>query len=883
VKSTKAIDPDWVVPGIRSDFGDCRVTLQPSARGRTTVLSVSLLCFGIAAWLWPIGFGGQMPVGGDVTQFSLGLMAVLRDSIRSARLPIWNDLWGYGFPGLAESQMGVYYPPHWILYGLLPLEWAYTASLVCHTMFGGLGTYWAARRFGASAMGAALAGLAWSTSGFFLIHLPHQWGYTVGSWMPWAWGLTWQIARGEGTWRSPFVLAVVLTLQILPGHFQLAFYTQVGVILLTLAGVSRGQAAWRRPATVALVMLAVVPLAALQLVPTARLALLASSARNFDYLAEFSATPVHLVSYVAPGLFHRSPLWRPLAWDLFNYKGLFVTSPEEYLGYIGLVPLYLAFVAIFRGFRHDPAARALTLLVCVTVVLSFGPYMPGFRLLIRLPGFSFFRASARWSLATGLALSLLAGKGFDAWRGWPRTRSSLAWFAGLAAVAPVLVLVVLELALASSQPQGGSGMAATLRQALNFFSVARVFGEDRGAEQNGQPAANPSALETMRKLARTPQDDLRVQVALARQDRPWRSAADRTFDKRRFSIYRQELGESLILVFALVAIAPFAGRTKFFATALVALTALDLCLAGRHRPTDLGPIRPLVEQSPVLARLAAEKRGNRTADSLRNMPMVAGVAPILAYRTLDLPCLSELTNVAVSPPLGIAGRDPVIAGALWSSGVSVRLLDPFDILQLKGSPPELPGWEVRETLHDTALAGWLYSPAWVAQQGARATKFSFVRPQYTPAVAWLVPLTIERRAEILESRSSQTERVLNTLRDAAPLVVERASPAQLHVTLDVSGPAIVVVSQLADPQWRARWVGPEGERKATIQPIFAVGNDVGWQAVEVPGAGRWTLRMDYEARDVRFGLGLSAIAWAIGVLVFVLTDRIVKQTRGHLS
>ena len=45
-----------------------------------------------------------------------------------------------------------------------------------------------------------------------------------------------------------------------------------------------------------------------------------------------------------------------------------------------------------------------------------GPYAPGFALWSRLPGFSFFRAPARWGLAMMLALSLLAGKGFDAWR-----------------------------------------------------------------------------------------------------------------------------------------------------------------------------------------------------------------------------------------------------------------------------------------------------------------------------------------------------------------------------------------------------------------------------------------------------------------------------------
>jgi hypothetical protein len=78
-----------------------------------------------------------MPVGGDVTQFSIGLMAVLARAVRAGRIPLWNDLWGHGFPAVAESQMGVFYPPHIVLYGLLPVEAAYTASLVLHTFWGG--------------------------------------------------------------------------------------------------------------------------------------------------------------------------------------------------------------------------------------------------------------------------------------------------------------------------------------------------------------------------------------------------------------------------------------------------------------------------------------------------------------------------------------------------------------------------------------------------------------------------------------------------------------------------------------------------------------------------------------------------------------------------
>ena len=53
--------------------------------------------------------------------------------------------------------MGVFYPVHVVLYRWLNTETAYVVSLVVHTLWGGLGAYWAARRLGTSRMGSALA------------------------------------------------------------------------------------------------------------------------------------------------------------------------------------------------------------------------------------------------------------------------------------------------------------------------------------------------------------------------------------------------------------------------------------------------------------------------------------------------------------------------------------------------------------------------------------------------------------------------------------------------------------------------------------------------------------------------------------------------------
>ena len=440
--------------------GHAEEFLDPDRGGIAARLAAPLAVLAaLLAWLWPIGIGGKMPVGGDVTQFFLGLMGFLSESLRDGRVPVWNDLWGYGFPGLAESQMGVFYPPHALLYGHLNTETAYVISLVLHTLWGGLGTFWASRRMGISRVGSALAAFSWSACGFFLIHLAHPWGYTTGCWMPWAVGLAWSIlAPGAPSLHGRrLLLSLVLVLQVLPGHFQLAFQTQVVLGLMVLWAIAehwgaglgarrRGEAG--RAGPVLRKGRRHRPGGGRRLTPWRR----SSSGRrpglqNWPVPDTISniypaspVTPFHLVNFVAPGLFHRSPTWRPLVWDPFH------AMPEECLTYIGLVPLFLAVMAMLREFRRDPAVRLLTILALITLVLGLGPYAPGFRSLIALPGFYFFRAPARWSLTMALALAMLAGKGFDRWPEWSRTARSLRWFVGLAVIWIVAVLGLIELA-----------------------------------------------------------------------------------------------------------------------------------------------------------------------------------------------------------------------------------------------------------------------------------------------------------------------------------------------------------------------------------------------------------------------------------------------------
>ena len=236
-----------------------------------------------------------------------------------------------------------------------------------------------------------------------------------------------------------------------------------------------------------------------------------------------------------------------------------------------------------------------------------------------------------------LALSILAGLGWDRLGLIERPGRSLARFALLAAVWTALVVGAFELAVIAHEPVAGRpawpGVAGGLDRAFRLL-----------------PWPDEPSLADRLAATRRPLDDIRVPIALARQGRPFAAPDDRTLARRRGAIYMQEVGPTCVLLGLLLDISFLAGRRpRAFETALVVVLVAEAGYWSRRHPFDVGPIRSLAGQSPVLGRVAEMPRGTRWVGPGRNLPMVAGAAPISAYRTLDLPVLSALTDLAETP------------------------------------------------------------------------------------------------------------------------------------------------------------------------------------------------------------------------------------------
>jgi hypothetical protein len=143
-------------------------------------------------------------------------------------------------------------------------------------------------------------------------------------------------------------------------------------------------------------------LAAVQLVPLYELGLrsVRASLVTYDYATSFAVTPPQLLTLVFPAMFN---------FDAERHWALW--APHETTLYVGVAPLLLALVGL--GFVRGRAVIFFSLVALVSLLLVFGDYLPikPYALVWNLPGFSYLRAPARFSLLLSLALAVLAALG----------------------------------------------------------------------------------------------------------------------------------------------------------------------------------------------------------------------------------------------------------------------------------------------------------------------------------------------------------------------------------------------------------------------------------------------------------------------------------------
>jgi hypothetical protein len=445
---------------------------------------------------WPIALLLALPVlvywflifGGRALYWGLPLYqfypwhTLVVEAVRAGYLPLWTDLLGNGAPLLANHQSALFYPFN-LIYFVAPVERAMGYSVVLHLILAGLFAYAWGCSVGLSRFGATVTGLSFMLSGFFVSRTQFITIVNSAAWLPLLFLLGERLSRRQA-WLDAVWLGVVLALQFLAGHAQLWFYSLCAVVTYVLVRVwSLHRAApsadalaqpgiWSRRgrifALLAGALILALSLSAVQLLPTAELALHSQRAGGLDPedAMTYSFWPWRLLTLVVPNLFGS-----PASGDYWGYATYW-----EDAGYIGVLPLLLALTAVWgwarRKFpllmdrrsghsdRPNPDNRPasaplqdflvpfLSLVSVVALILAMGRNTPVYPLIFNyVPGFGAFRAPARWLLFYTFGVSTLAGLGADRFRLSYRAQY-VARLTGAGAAAMLVVSLVMQ---ASSQ------------------------------------------------------------------------------------------------------------------------------------------------------------------------------------------------------------------------------------------------------------------------------------------------------------------------------------------------------------------------------------------------------------------------------------------------
>ena len=324
--------------------------------------------------------------------------------LAQGNLPLWNPHLFSGAPFLGSFQSALLYPPN-LLYLILPLGRAINASIALHVFLIGLFTYlWTSYR-GLHSLACFLSAILVMFSGAHFLHVyaGHLPNLCTMAWAPLL------LLSIDGLIRKPALSwcllgASALAMQILAGHPQYVYYT-----LLTLglyAGVdllTSHRRLWAA-AGIAGMCLGAAGLAAVQI--ASGIAASGESIRSIglpvQFAAMFSFPPENFLTFVSPYFFgdmSQFPYWgRGYLWEMCPF--------------FGVTGLALTVYGVFRGDRR--LRFACIFCAGVLLVLALGAHTPLFFMLYRwIPGYAFFRGSAKFIFFAALFLAMLAGVGLD--------------------------------------------------------------------------------------------------------------------------------------------------------------------------------------------------------------------------------------------------------------------------------------------------------------------------------------------------------------------------------------------------------------------------------------------------------------------------------------
>ena len=363
----------------------------------------ALALIAVAMFLPALSTPQAFPTGYDIVRQRSYFFTVLHNSFQqTGALPLWDPYTFAGYSAIASPHEQFFFPLH-LLVLLIPPDYLFFPLLLLFVFFAGVSTYALARRW-LLPLPAFASALIYMLSGTLLAKIRNGvFSYfELIALLPLLFFAVERLLE-RPTMRRSLQVSLVAALLLTINNLQLFFYGCLALGLYVLLRMSYTK--WPQVGKVvqALCLAGILSLflAAVVLIP-----LFAGTSQgtiaqetDFAFQTEGSLSPQTLALFILPWAFG---------------------SPERYFGpqpwgvlynFIGIIPLFLTLCAIL--YARNAVIKPLLWLGGFALLFSLGKYTPFYRLLLALPGFSFFRFPSKMMVIFVLVVALLSGFGLQ--------------------------------------------------------------------------------------------------------------------------------------------------------------------------------------------------------------------------------------------------------------------------------------------------------------------------------------------------------------------------------------------------------------------------------------------------------------------------------------
>lgn len=327
----------------------------------------------------------------DGLNYFYPLMSVVAEQYKSGILPLWNSYMFSGFPLMASSQPGALYPLNIALILLFPAHIAYNLDVVLHIALAGFFTYLYARKIRIEVFPSFIAGSIFAFLGYLMPHIMHLSVLHTAVWLPLILYFFENLRVRTGL-RSALSASIPIAMQIFAGHPQIYFYTYIILFLFVLfhsfhiSSVTRIKFIGLSITALAIGIIIGSP----QLYATYELYSLGiRPSLSYEIFSSHSFPLKMLPSFLFPLAYNKD-------------------------GYIGVLPILLALVTLWRGWKHDVHIRFWGFIAVLTFILALGDTIgPLHRILFHVPVYNSFRGVSKHLIEFNFSLCILSALGIS--------------------------------------------------------------------------------------------------------------------------------------------------------------------------------------------------------------------------------------------------------------------------------------------------------------------------------------------------------------------------------------------------------------------------------------------------------------------------------------